>query len=408
MPSPAPCGRALAWCPDAPDVRPRERDANRHPADIPMPISPRRRRHVSPRPYRRAHAMVVIVLACAGLPAAAQAQELGIEEQHPVMTFPAFHLGLFGNVDYVAMAAAGDNSGFRNGGLDLFVTSQLSERWSGLVEMLFEAAGGTLITDLERIQVNYDHSDELRLTAGRIHSPLARWNLSIHHGVFLQTPIDRPAMTVGEDAPGVFPIHFVGLLASGRLVQFGGITYTAGIGNGRAPVLEQVQITRDANEHKAIIVGLGISPPAVVGLDVSVTGYIDRIPAETGAIDERDFTLSASYLARGWELRGEWGRMHHEPAGSNVDYDTDGWYLLMSRGLPGNFETVRPYVMVDRLEVPAGFEFFERVRDRSAWMAGLRWDADPAVALKVDYRSQRIGGGERDGLVRLQLAFSLN
>ena len=337
----------------------------------------------------------------------AAAQE---EPDIPLTTvqYPVFHLGLFGNVDYTAVAAAGDNSGFRNGGLDLFVTSQLSDRWSGLVELLFETSGGALVTDLERIQLNYDHSDELRVTAGRIHSPLARWNLSIHHGVFLQTPIDRPAMTAGEDSPGLFPIHFVGVLVSGRFRRLSGLTYAAGIGNGRGTALEQVQTARDANDHKAVLLGMGIAPPGIIGLDLSVTGYLDRVPAASGPIDERDVTVSASYVAHGLELRGEWGRMRHESENDGATHRTTGWYVLASRSLPGGLEMVRPYVMVDRLRVPDAFEFFSRVPDRSAWMAGVRWDPDPAVALKGEFRSQRIGAGDRDGLIRFQLAFALN
>lgn len=337
----------------------------------------------------------------------AVAQEMG-ETDMPRLTFPLFHLGLFGNVDYTARAAAGDNSGFRNGGLDVFVTSQLSDRFSGLVELLFDMFGPTLVPDLERLQIAYDHSEALRLIAGRVHSPLVRWNLAIHHGVFLQTPIDRPVMTAGEDSPGLWPIHFVGLIASGRLDQLGGLTYTAGIGNGRAPVLEHVQVTRDANEHKALLFGLGIAPASILGLDLGVTGYLDRVPIENEPIDEFDVTVSGSYIARGLELRGEWGRMRHEPLASTESYTTHGWYLLASRALPGRLERVRPYVMVDRLEVPEDFSFFQRVSDRSAWIAGFRWDADAAVAVKADFRSQRIGRRDRDGLVRFQVAFALN
>lgn len=331
-----------------------------------------------------------------------------LEPPHALVQYPVFHLGLFGNVDYTAVAAGGDNAGFRNGGLDLFVTSQLSDRWSGLVEMLFETSGGALVTDLERIQLNFDHSDELRVTAGRIHSPVARWNLSIHHGVFLQTPIDRPALTAGEDAPGAFPVHFVGLIVSGRFRKAGGLTYTAGIGNGRGPTLEQVQTTRDANDHKAVLLGIGVSPAAALGLDVSVTGYLDRIPTEDGAIDERDVTLSASYVAHGFELRGEWGRLSHELEADGATHRTTGWYVLAARSLPGRLERVRPYAMVDRLHVADDFTYFGRLVDRSAWMAGVRWDADAAVALKAEVRSQRVGAGDRDALLRFQLAFALN
>ncbi len=151
-----------------------------------------------------------------------------------------------------------------------------------------------------------------------------------------------------------------------------------------------------------------MSPAAALGLDVSVTGYLDRIPTEDGAIDERDVTLSASYVAHDFELRGEWGRLSHELEADGATHRTTGWYVLAARSLPGRLERVRPYAMVDRLHVADDFTYFGRLVDRSAWMAGVRWDADAAVALKAEVRSQRVGAGDRDALLRFQLAFALN
>src|SRR5690606_19515695 len=94
--------------------------------------------------------------------------------------FPNFHLGVFGNIDFVVAPPENETVGFRNGALDLFATSQLSERWSGLIELLFSNTSGGLVTSLERIQIAYDHADELRLSAGRLHNPLIHWNI-VHH-----------------------------------------------------------------------------------------------------------------------------------------------------------------------------------------------------------------------------------
>ncbi|MGH7505247.1 MAG: hypothetical protein ACRELX_06335 [Longimicrobiales bacterium] len=349
--------------------------------------------------------VLAAVLSGAAVPRAAAQELTDPPVTHPA--FPNFHLGVFGNIDFVASPAEDETSGFRNGALDLFATSQLSDRWSGLIELLFSNTSGGLVTSLERIQIAYDHSDALRLSAGRLHNPLVHWNVVHHHGVFLQTPITKPAMTEGESARGLWPVHFVGAMVTGRFANLLGVTYTLGAGNGRGATLGEIQVGADRNEHKALIAGIGISPAGAVGLELSVTGYWDRVPAPDGEIRERDITVSGSYVARGYELRSEWGRLEHEIAGGD-DFQTTGWYVLLARRLPGALENIRPYVLLDRLEAAGGLAFLEDAPDQSSFAAGARWDVDPAVALKADVRSQRIGGGAREALVRLQLAFALN
>jgi hypothetical protein len=85
---------------------------------------------------------------------------------------PTLHIGLFGNVDYLTKSEEeGKKSGFRNGTLDLYLTGQISDHWSGVVELNFEHIG----TDLERYQLNYEYSDAFRLAIGRVHNPLVRF-----------------------------------------------------------------------------------------------------------------------------------------------------------------------------------------------------------------------------------------
>jgi hypothetical protein len=333
---------------------------------------------------------------------------LSLESGMAQAAYPFFHLGIFGNVDLNALAPSNQNSAFRHGALDLFLTSQLSERWTGLVEVLIETIADTLITDIERYQIAYDHAEWLRLTAGRVHSPLIRWNIAHHHGLFLQTTIDKPAMTRSEDSGGLWPVHYVGALVSGRLSNALGLTYTAGVGNGRGLDAFEVQINNDRNSRKAFLVGLGLVPPDLAGLDIGVTAYFDRVPWTVSPLQEQDLMISASYVAHGIELRGEYGILNFERSDNDEDFDTRGWYVLISKSLPGRLENLRPYAMVDRLERANGLPFIQHVPDQSAWIGGMRYDFNTAVAVKADYRSQRLGSADRDGLVRFQLAFSLN
>lgn len=312
----------------------------------------------------------------------------------------------FGDVNYLAGVPEGEHGGFVNGALDLFATSRLGDHWFALAELVFETDGNSLATDLERFQFTYEHSDALRISAGRMHNPLLRWPITAHHGLFNQTPVDRPIIARWEDEPGLWPTHFVGLMVQGRFADAVGFNYAAGVGNGRGKILDEIQVGLDENDQRALVASAGASPAAIPGLELSVAGYFDRIPAESGSLRERDVTLSGSYVRGDIELRAEWSRMYHEEIATDVAYHTTGWYVLGAYRLPERFGRIKPYLLVEQLNADEREVFLEGAPDEDAWALGLRWDANRWVALKGDYRSRALAGADRDGVVRAQLAVS--
>ena len=315
------------------------------------------------------------------------------------------HFGVFGDLNYAFNATHDRPRGFSTGALDLYTTIRLSEQWSGLTELVLENDHNELKTDLERFQLTWSKSDALRLTAGRVHNPIVRWNVLQHHGAFMQTTIDKPAISRWEDQPGLWPAHFVGLMSAGSIAGPLGFHYDAGVGNGRGSKLDEVQVSGDRNTSTALLGGFGFAPGAVDGLDMTVSAYRDTItPAAGSRLSERDLTLSTSYLHGSDEIRAEWAEMRHKPD-SRATYRTTGWYVLLSRSLPGSASGIRPYLLIDRLNPAVGEAFLEgAVRERS-WAAGLRFDSSSHVAIKIDFRNEN-AGGVRDHVVRTQLAFS--
>lgn len=315
------------------------------------------------------------------------------------------HLRIDGFGDFgFQTKTAEEQSHFRSGALDLFMTSAFAENFSALVELVFERDGNTLVTDLERFQVSYERSRFLRLDLGRAHTPLAFWNHWHHHGVFLQTPIDRPAMARFEDEPGLWPVHFVGLVASGLVVERAGLRYQVGVGNGRGGILDEIQVGSDRNRAKAAFLTLSVSPAS--GWQIRATGYADRIAAETGELRERDYSLATGYERRGLEVKAEFGEMRHRPVAGGSSYKTQGYYALVSKRLSGRVRDLRPYVLYDRLRPAPDEAFLEQAPDERAFVLGGRFDARDTFALKVEYRSQRKGSAAREGVVRAQAAIA--
>lgn len=320
----------------------------------------------------------------------------------PSRSGPSVRILPFGSADFTSRSEDGGHNSFDIGPFVLYITSRLSEHWSALGELNFENDDNELATDLERFLVGWQPSDKLRLRIGREHNPIVRWNTALHHGLYMQTPIERPGMARFEDDGGPWPVHFVGLLADGTAGRVG-LRYGVAVGNGRGEIPDEVQVTFDRNGNKAVAGWLGLAPPGLVGLEFSLTGYADRIPAATGELRERDWTASASYVAGRWEVRTEYGQMDHTPVDGGARMRTTGWYVLGAFSVVGN---VKPYVLVDDMNVPEEEPFLAGVPDRNERIFGIRWDPDPRAALKAEVASLRTGSEERRTVVRAQIAVS--
>jgi len=323
---------------------------------------------------------------------------------HAAMGTTPFTIQGFGDLNYVSSAVDDEFGGFKNGALDLFVTSRLGNHWSAVVELVFEADDNALTADLERFQFTYEHSDAFRVSAGRVHNPLMRWPVMNHHGLFNQTPSESPIIARWEDEAGLWPMHFVGLVAEGRFRNAAGLRYAFGVGNGRGAAIDEIQVTSDANGNRAVLAAIGVGPDALPGLEVFGSVYVDQIPAASGSLRERDATLSASYAQRDIELRGEISWMRHRDETTAVTHKTMGWYVLGAYRLPSRLARLTPYVLIEKLNVADGEAFLAGTPDEEALSAGIRWDATRWIALKGDYRWGKVAGAERSGAMRVQLA----
>jgi hypothetical protein len=174
----------------------------------------------------------------------------------------------------------GGNSTFALGIMDLFITSQISQKFSYLTEMGFEAdpADNNIGVDLERAQLSFTHNDKFSLSIGRTHAMLGYYNTAFHHGTWFQTTIDRPHIFEFEDSGGPLPIHNVGLSAMGKLPSGKlGLHWFGEVGNGKQTYSTEAGVT-PANvlaDHtgKSTNVGLLARPEKIDGLQAGVNWY---------------------------------------------------------------------------------------------------------------------------------------
>src|SRR5207245_1166002 len=178
---------------------------------------------------------------------AAPEKESELQEEPPVpermdVSKTLLRIRGFGDINLHGDNQKGDTTSFTLGQLNLFVTSDISERFKVLSEIIFEGGPdniygvttgqrNTFGVDVERFLVEYSHNDYFKLAAGRWHTAIGYYNTAYHHSTWFQTAADRPFLFAFEDRGGILPIHSVGASASG-LIPSGrlGLHYVAEVG----------------------------------------------------------------------------------------------------------------------------------------------------------------------------------
>src|SRR6266446_6355025 len=109
----------------------------------------------------------------------------------------------FSDITFHGNDLKGNTTSFSLGQLDLFVTSDLSEKLKFLSEIVFEAGRDNLFgVDVERLLLTYSFGDFLNVGVGRFHSAIGYYNTAYHHSTWLQTTTGRPFLFEFEDRGG--------------------------------------------------------------------------------------------------------------------------------------------------------------------------------------------------------------
>jgi|HubBroStandDraft_5_1064220.scaffolds.fasta_scaffold16710_2 hypothetical protein len=300
----------------------------------------------------------------------------------------------------------GGNSTFALGIMDLFVTSQISEKFSYLSEIGFEAdpSSNGIGVDLERAQITFMQGPRFSLSAGRTHAMLGYYNTAFHHGTWFQTAIDRPRIFEFEDSGGPLPIHNVGVSAMGALPSGGlGLHWFAEVGNGKQTYSLFAGAT-PANvlaDHtgKSSNIGFYIKPERLGGLRTGFDWYraslvpvVSELPGygtpqfafpnAASYYHQNIYVAHLIYITPTIEFMAEDAEIRDLPRGSTQPLYTSGGYAQVSR-LFG--ESYRPYLRYQWMN--------PNFNDpNNAWAgrwvgpsAGMRWDINTYIALKAEY-----------------------
>ncbi|MBZ5548764.1 MAG: hypothetical protein LAO22_12540 [Acidobacteriia bacterium] len=325
----------------------------------------------------------------------------------------------FGDINFHGDTGKSDTTSFTLGQLNLFVTSDISEKFKFLGEIVFEggpesiygvtrAQNNAFGVDVERYLLQYSYNDYFNVSVGRYHTAIGYYNTAYHHSTWFQTTTGRPFLFSFEDQGGILPIHTVGASASG-LIPSGalGLHYVAEVGNGRAsrtPFLDEpVQNFIDEQNHKAYNLALFARPEAIRGLQAGFSVYRDVLePSESPRIGETILAAHAVYIRPNFEWLNEALVVRHAPLGQSHVFQTPGFYTQISK----RFGSYRPYFRYQYVNGSDREPIFPDVGRRQGPSAGIRFDASESVALKLQYDYTTIRNQQAINALAMQVGFT--
>src|SRR4051794_5637479 len=248
----------------------------------------------------------------------------------------------FGDISFHGNTQHGDTTTFSLGQLDLFVTSDVSDKFKFLSEIVFEGGPSNIYgnttgepnsfsVDVERYLLQYSHNDYLNISAGRGHTSIGYYNTTYHHSSWLQTTTGRPFLFDFEDHGGILPIHMVGVSATGQIPSGSlGLHYVAEVGNGRAsrqPIdQEPVQNVVDDQNHKAYNLALFARPENIRGLQTGFSFYHNLLaPENQPRIGESIYAAHAVLVRPKYEWLNEALLDRHDVQGTSDSFNTPGF-----------------------------------------------------------------------------------
>lgn len=326
----------------------------------------------------------------------------------PAIQGPSVQLMGFGDIIYL-VTERDTPDGFFLGQAVGHMNAHLTERVAVFGEASVTARPTGFTVEVERLILRYDFRDALKVSVGRYHNPVSYWNDAYHHGLWLQTSVARPQMI--RFGGQLIPVHFVGALAEGTFPASSlGFGYSLGFGNGRGDNLARGGDAGDVNGNAAVLANLRARPRALPGVEVGVGAYLDRAaPAAGPEVDERILTGYAVWEGTREEIMVEYARLRHESAdGSGPAVSSDALYAQVAYRLPVAADAVKPYLRVERIEVPGSNPLLGGLGlGYRGWIAGVRYDFSTLAALKVEGRSERFAGEDRVSSLVVQGSFAI-
>ena len=348
----------------------------------------------------------------------------------PQAAYPSLQFHGFGDIEYQAANRAVNNTAqttgvnyqqagnspgsynqFYLGELDLFVSSQLSDKFSSLIETVIAAGTDNHWgIDVERLELSWNPSEYFNVDIGRYHTQMGYYNTAYHHGTWFQTAVGRPSFLEFEDSGGLIPVHSVGFSIHGAVPSGNlNVNYFFEVANGRAYPTDgsgPVQNLLDGNGLKAINFALVAKPDWFSGGQFGAGIYHDTV-TPPGMFNTDELIPNAHIVYHGsvWELMAEGFLIRHAPKFGSAHYTPMG-YVQAARKM-GLFTPYGRFTYYNASRNDAIYSMIlQHAGAHYGPSFGLRYDISAYVALKAQYDLMFDTGQRNASAVTLQAAFT--
>lgn len=281
----------------------------------------------------------------------------------------------------------GSAGNFYTGDFDLLLTAPVGSRTNVLSEIDFEETDAqNFKVNVDRLLLNYNFKDWLRMSAGRYQTAIGYYNTAFMSGGWPQTMADRPLIMAFPDQGGVLPVEAIGLsfkgaVPSGKL----GLNYIFEYGSSDTirTRLDGTNSLDDENNGNQINAGVFIRPDSVPGLEIGGSVYHDDI-SDDGNLDLRYgqtiWNAHVVYVAGGVEFLNEGVLIRHAELGGPNLFNMPGAYTLISK----QFGHWRPFFRFQYLNMNPRSALHD-VALRYGSSFGTRYDFNSNVDFKLQF-----------------------
>jgi hypothetical protein len=288
---------------------------------------------------------------------------------------------------------------FGLGEQDLFITSELNDRFSFLGETVFKysPSSPTLFDiSIERIVVKYNVKGNHNILVGKHHTPINYWNDTYHHGRVFFPTIYRPDMF----ADHFIPLHTTGISIQGHdlgSLKFG---YDLMVGNG----IGSNEVS-DNDNAKSITAAIHIKPAEHLRIGVSFySDHISKGSSDAHAtekvpvdVDQMLYSGSIAYFGKRIEFLTE-GTVAMDNTDSTGTKQSLATYAYAGVRL----NQFIPYIRIDYSHVPMEELFFHH-DEKTSFVGGIRYEINYLTVIKLEYGHTENNAGKVD-MVTAQLA----
>ena len=293
-----------------------------------------------------------------------------------------------------------DKVSFGLGEQDLFITSELSDRFSFLGESVFKFTPNTPTTfsvSIERAIVKYNFMGNHNLLIGKHHTPINYWNDTYHHGRVFFPTIYRPLLFEAN----IIPLHTTGISLQGQNLGDLKFGYDLMVGNGLGS-----NDVLDNDNRKSITAAVHIKPAN--GLRIGFSWYNDEMAAGSTTHDgklitwdvrQNLFSPSIAYFGEKFEVLAEttFASDHTDTTGTKQSFTG---YLYAGYKIK---ERLVPYFRLDRLHYQEGEILFDK-NNTTSIVGGIRYNINYLTVVKLEYQHEQTEIAKDINKVTFQIA----